>query len=156
MPINPQHEGSITYKDFSNETSSMGFFFGPITALTIAAFLTQFGALLTATNAITLGIPLQTIWTGDNTKFADSEVTDENAQRERKFLVRYQGATTFSKYRLEIPTADLEDRLIVGSDFVDLTNTEIAAWITAFEALCKTPEGEAVQVLSIQAVGRNN
>lgn len=55
MPLNPSHIGSLSFLDYSNEQSQFGFHFGPITALTIAAFLTQFGALRTAVDAITLG-----------------------------------------------------------------------------------------------------
>lgn len=155
MPINPQHHGALTYQDFGREKSAFAFNFGPITALTIAAFLTQFGALRTATNTITLGTLAQDSWTGDTTKYNADPPTDENAQRERKFLVRYQGTTSFSVYTLEIPTADLTGRMVDDTDLVDLNDTGIAAWITAFEALCKTPEGEAVNVLEIRAVGRN-
>lgn len=156
MPINPRHLGSFTFVDASDEDTTTEFNVGPITALTIAAFLTQFGALRTATQAIVLGNLTADRWTGDATKYNASLPTDVNAQRERKFLVNYQDTTTFAPYRIEIGTADLEGRMIAGTDFVDLTNTEIAAWITAYEAVAKSPEGNGVNVLSIQAVGRNN
>lgn len=154
MPINPQHEGSFTFKDFSKEPSTMSFYFGAVTAVSIGGFLTQFGALRTATEAIVLGALVGDQWSGDVTKYDATPPTDVNAQRERKFLVLYQGTTTFSKYRLEIPIADFTARLVDDTDLVNLAQTEIAAWITAFEALCKTPEGEAVEVLEIRAVGR--
>lgn len=155
MPINPQHSGSLTFKDFSNEPSTMSFHFGAVTAVSIAGFLTDFGDFRTATEAISLGSLVGDSWTGDITKYDNALPTDVNAQRERKFEVLYQGATTFSKYRLEIPVADFTGRLIDDTDLVDLTETDIAAWITAFETLCRTPEGENVEVLQIRAVGRN-
>jgi len=156
MPINPKHTASLTYIDASNEDTTTEVNVGPITALTIVAFLAQFGDFRNATNANTLGNLGADRWTGDATKYNATIPTDENAQRERKFLVNYQDTTTFAPYRVEIGTADLEGRMIAGTDFVDLTNTEIATWITAFETLCKSPEGNNVNVLSIQAVGRNN
>lgn len=155
MASNPAHQGSLTYVDNSNEESTMGFHFGPITALTIAAFLTQFGAFRTATNAIVLGNLVRDSWTGDATKYSKVVPADENAQRERKFFVQYQDTTNLSIFRLEIPTADLEGRMLPDSDQVDLTETDIAAWVTAFEALCKSPDGNAVNVLAIYAVGRS-
>lgn len=157
MPQNPQHVGSVTYQDFSQEETTFGFNVGPITALTIATFLTQFGALVTATDAIVLGTKRETSWTGDITKFDSDPPTDPNAQRERKFAVSFQGTTTFSKYTRTIGTANLGLSGLFGAniDQVDLAQTQIAAWITAFEALCKTPEGEATEVVSITAVGRN-
>lgn len=155
MPLNPQHGGSFTFVDFSNEQSSMSFYNGEITAVTIAGFLTQFGALRTATEAIVLGSLVGDLWYGDRTKYDNAPPTDVNAQRERKFLVSYQGDTTFSKYVMEIPCADLTGRMIDDTDLVDATETDFAAWITAFEALCKTPEGETVVFLQATAVGRN-
>lgn len=155
MPINPKHFGGMQFLDNSNEESGFSFNFGPITALTIAAFLTQFGAFRTATDAITIGSLVSDQWTGDKTIYTRVVPSDVNAQRERKFLVTYEGVTTHSKYDLEIPTADFTGRMVADTDKVDLTDTEVAAWITAFETLCKTPEGEAVNVLSITGVGRN-
>lgn len=155
MPINPQHYGTLSFVDFSNEKSTMQFYFGPVTALTIADFLADFGDLRAATEAITLGALIGDSWVGDATKYNNAPPADVNAQRERKFLVSYQGNTTFSKYKMEIPTADLANRLIASTDLVDLTQTEVATWVTAFEDLCKTPEGEDVTVLEIRAVGRN-
>lgn len=161
MPQNPRHMGLLSFLDYSNETSHFKFDFGPITALTIAAFLTQYGALRSATDAITIGALVEDTWKGDVTRYNVAKPSDPNAQRERKFLVTYQDTTSFSKYRLEIPTASFE----VGSpaasvfkpntDEVDLTVTEIAAWITAFETLCKSPEGNGVDVVEIRGVGRN-
>lgn len=157
MPVNPAHKGSITYQDFSKEETTFGFHVGPITALTIAAFLTQFGALVDATDDIVLGTKSETSWTGDITKFDNDPPTDPNAQRERKFAVSYQGVTSFSKYTVTIGTANLGLADLFGAniDEVDLSQTQIAAWVTAFEALCKTPEGEGTEVLAITAVGRN-
>lgn len=156
MPINPKHTASFTYIDFSDEDTTTEVNIGPVTVLTIVAVLAQIGDLRTATNAITLGNLASDKWTGDTTKYNVTPPTDVNAQRERKFQVNYQDTTTFAQYRVEIGTADLAGRMIAGTDFVDLTDTEIAAWITAFETLCKSPEGNGVNVLNIVAVGRNN
>lgn len=158
MASNPDHYGSFTIKDYSNELSDTSFHNGPITAVTIAAYLTQFGALRAATTDIILGNIVSDMWVGDKTKYSVAPVTDPNAQRERKWLVTYEGTTSFSIYKMEIPTANLElaDALIVGTDLVDLTQTDIAAWVTAFEAIGKTPYQEAVNVVQIQAVGRSN
>lgn len=157
MAQNPDHRGSLTFVDFSEESASFGFHFGAITAGTIAAFLTQFGAFRTATEAIVSGALTRDLWVGDATKYANAAPTDPNAQRERVFMVEYEGATTHTIYTLTIPTADfdLADLFFPGTDEVDLTQTQIAAWITAFEAMCKTDAGEAVNVLNITGGGRN-
>lgn len=158
MAANPDHYGTFTFLDFSEEKSSMKFHFGPITALTIAAFLTQFGALRTAVEDICIGTLSDDSWTGDATNYAAAAPTDPNAQRERKWLVQYEGTTSHTIYNFTIPTANLAgtDFLIPGTDEADLTTTEIAAFVTAFEAIGKSPYQEAVNVLNIYAVGRNN
>lgn len=158
MASNPDHHGSFTFLDFSEEKSSMGFHFGPITALTIAAFLTQFAALRTAVEGIALGELSDDQWVGDSTNYAAAAPTDPNAQRERKWLVQYEGTTSHTLYTTTIPTANLAgtDFLVPGTDEADLTTTEIAAFVTAFEAIAKTPYQEAVNVINIYAVGRNN
>jgi len=158
MPLNPQHYSSLTLIDFSRELSTMRFYNGAITAGSIAGFLTQFGALRAAVDDITLGNVAADKWVGDDTNYAAAAPTDPNAQRERKWLVQYEGTTTHSIYTVTIPTADIAgtDFLLPGTDEADLTTTEIAAFVTAFEAIARTPEGEAVNVLAITAVGRNN
>lgn len=157
MPINPQHGGSLTFLDYSEEKSTMNFHFGPVTAVSIAGFLTDFGAFRTAVEAISAGALTADAWYGDRTKYSAVPPTDVNAQRERKFLVIYEDDTTLAPYRMEIPCADfsLTDVILPGTDKVDLTQTEIAAFVTAFETLCKSPEGNDVTVLQMRAVGRN-
>lgn len=152
-----QHYNTITFLDYSNETSSMSVYNGSVTALTIAAFLTQLGALRTASDAITLGTVSGQSWVGDKDILAASPPTNVFAQRELKWLVSYENAVSHKKYTLEIPTADPTGRLIAGTDRADLANTDIAAWVTAFEAMARSPENDVdgVNVLSITLVGRN-
>jgi hypothetical protein len=156
MPANPSHYGSFSFLDFSEERSSMTFHFGEITAASIPGFLTEFGAFRTATEAISMGTLVSDTWVGDHTKYSNVAPSDPNAQRERKWLVMYEDVTSLAMYRLEIPCADhdLAGVLLPGTDNVDLTQTEIAAWITAFEALCRSPEGNNVNVVAIRTVGR--
>ncbi|MCK5133316.1 MAG: hypothetical protein KAR40_14335 [Candidatus Sabulitectum sp.] len=157
MPINPGHIGSFTFLDASAEKSSMTFNFGAITAASLPGFLTQFGALRTATDAISIGQLVGDMWTGDKTKYSNVVPTDKDAQRERKFLVVYEDDTTLALYRMEVPCADyaLVDVFQGETDLVDLAQTAIAAFVTAFEALCRSPEGNAITVVSMRGVGRN-
>lgn len=157
MPINPRHFGSFTVKDYSEETSTMSFNFDAITAVSIPGFLTDYGAFRTAFEAVTMGALVADSWTGDKTKYSNAAPTDPNAQRERKFLVIYEDTTTLTPYRMEVPCANfgLTDLWQGNTDKVDLAQTEIAAFISAFETLCRSPEGNAVNVISIRGVGRN-
>lgn len=81
-----------------------------------------------------------------------------DAQRERKWLVTYQGDTSHKLFRLEIPTALVDPTfMIANSDKADLASTEMAAFVSAFEAFVRSPDNgtETVTVISIRHVGRN-
>lgn len=157
MPINPAHFGSLTYMDHTGERSSMQFNFGAITPTSLAGFLSQFGDLRNATNAITLGTLVADQWVGDRTVYSNTRPTDPNAQRERKFLVIYEDTVTLARYRIEIPTADYS--LVTfgpnGDDIILPTSGPVKTWIDAFEALCRSPEGNPVNVIAMKGVGRN-
>lgn len=158
MPINPQHHGSLTYADRSNEKSTVKFNFGPVTALTIAGFLADFGAFRAATNAISQGQLIQDSWTGDTTKYSNNPAAAQAAKREIKAEFHYEDVTTLGLYRIEVPVFnDGLAGLFLSSDTdeIDLTQPAIAAWITAFETLAKSDDGNDVNVLRGYVVGRN-
>lgn len=151
------HYGTFSIGDFSHEKASYSFFSGDITAVSIAGFLTQFGALRTATEDIILGVLQKEKWVGDDTILSQAFPTNVFAQRELKALITYQGDTTLKKFQLEIPTFDPTGRMIAATDDIDLTETDMAAWVTAFEAIGRSPDDdtETVTVLFGKLVGRN-
>lgn len=155
MPINPQHFGSLTFLDYSREKSSMTFFFPAVTALNIADFLSDFGDLRTATEALSIGTLAQDQWTGDRTVYSKTPPADLNAQRERKWLVTYEDTSTFAEYQVEIPVAKTAGLLVANTDLGDLSAADWVTWIAAFETLARSPEGNTVNVLRAQLVGRN-
>lgn len=152
------HKAIFQLLDYSNEKTTSTVYVGPITVGTIVGFLTQFGALRDAIEDITLGNISKESWVGDDTVLTNTPPTDAEAQREKKWLVRYTGDTTDKIYTLEIGTAELAGgHLQPMSDMADLTETDMAAFVTAFEAIARTPDDdtETVTVQSIQFVGRN-
>lgn len=151
------HYNTVTLIDYSEEKSSVTVLNGSITALTIAAFLTQFGALKTAIEGITKGVIVGSSWVGDKDILAAAAPVDVFAQRELKWLVRYENVVSHKIYTLEVPTADPTGRLQAASDKADLADTEMAAFVTAFEAIGRSPENDVdgVAVLDITLVGRN-
>jgi len=129
-----------------------------IANLTAANFTAQQGlisALYTATLDLTLGSQAATSELAVSTQ-SSVENTNPLAQRENKWLVRYHDSAG-TKFTAEIPTADLS-LLDTGTEFLDLTGTEAAAYKTAFEAVVKSPDDPtlAVTLDSIQFVGRRN
>lgn len=151
--------GTFTLLDFSEEKGSFSFYAGDITAVSLPGFLTEFGSLRTATENLTRGTMHQEQWVGDRTVLSQIPPTDPDAQREDKLLVTYQGDVSQKLFQLEIPTLDrsIVGLLIPGSDDVDLAQTEMAAWVTAFEQIARSPDSdtETVTVISARYVGRN-
>jgi hypothetical protein len=161
--------GSFTIIDYNREDSTTSFNNAAITAVSLPGYLTQFGALRTAIDGIILGTITDERAYVFNTRLSNTAPTDENAQVERAWDVFYEDTTQFfdpgvnaipnagyqKVFHMTIGTADLEGRLLPESDFADLTDTGIAAFVTAFEAIARSPYGGAVNVLNIKAVGRN-
>lgn len=157
------HKAKINYGDVSKEVSALEVYVGQITALSIAGFLTQFGTLQTATDAITLGVRRSQSWTGDYSTISNSWPTDPAAHRENKLLVDYQDSVTEEPFTLTIPTIDFTKLNFIpeAGDAVYMTgdnaSTELAAWTAAFIAIGRTPRNDAnaIEVLGGRYVGRN-
>jgi len=163
-PIGSVHKASMTYGDVTEENSKVEVYVGPITALTIAGFLTQFGTFQTATDAITLGVRRKQQWIGDDTIVSNAYPTDRAAQREAKLLVDYRDDVTEEIFTLTIPTIDFSKLNFVpgGGDSVLFAgagaNADIVAWVAAFEAMAHTPRSDAnaVSVVGMRFVGVNS
>ena len=159
----PQHYVNLTLTDYSGESSPLKVFNGAVTLSSIAGYLVDLGTFRTATDNLTLGTIEKEQWVGDNTLISNVLPTDPDAQRERKGLVTYIGNTTSKLYTLTIPTirtkaADGTTSLLVpGTDLFNLTAPLVAAWVTEFQGLARTPDNdtEEVTVQSIRLVGRN-
>lgn len=151
------HYSTFTLLDHSNEKSSVQVYNGSITALTIGAFLTQFAALRNAIDGITLGTIHKEKWTGDDTLLSNVLPANEFAQRELKWLVKYRNIVNNGIFTLEVPTADPTGRLLPGSDVADLTETNMAAFVTAFETIARTPDNDidGTDIMEVRLVGRN-
>lgn len=152
------HTYSVGIRDYSGEIGTTQVHMGAITAVSIGGALTDMGALRTAIDGVTRGVVARESWVGDNTVLSNAAPTDELAQRELKWLVVYEGNTSNKKYQVTLPTANPTGRLLPGTDLADLTETAMAAFVTAFEDMARTPDDdtETVSVLEIRLVGRNN
>lgn len=164
--------GGFTILDYNNEKTSVQFATGNITAISIAGALTQFGALRTAIEGITLGVVSQEELTVFRTKLSNTLPGDKSAQRERKWLVVYEDNTPFFDdpinaipnegykkiFTNEIGTADLS-LLTSRNDTIESSEAGLPAALTAFftawNDLVKSPHGGDARVLKLVAVGRN-
>jgi len=155
MPRNPQSEYSQTRIDFSKEKATSTIYIPSYNVVTNPNVLsTLIPAYDTAVEAISLMPKTNTAVNWYNEKYNTAVPTDPNAQRENKWLVRYQDTTNFALYRVEIPGADLSVGLVPGTDFLDTSVSPGSDFVTAFEALARSPEGNAVNVIDITFVGR--
>lgn len=154
------HYNIINIRDKGGELSGQKVYNGAITVTSLPGFLTDFGALKTATENLVLGELASEVLVMDNTVLSNALPASNFAQREIKLLIRYRGNTNGKNYQLEIPTPDLAAlTFTAGSgDFVDITaGTVMPAWVTAFETIARAPDDdtENVTVDSAQVVGRN-
>lgn len=151
--------GSFTMMDRGGEKSPVNFYAGDITAVSIAGFLTQFGALRTAIEGVTIGTVHKEMWVGDDTILSQVRPATNLAQRETKILVTYQGDTSLKLFNLEIPTADLVALTMDtdGDGIVLADSGPMAAFVTAFEDIGRSPDDseETVTVIRARHVGRN-
>lgn len=142
---------NISLRDSSDEISASKWNVGDLTALTLAAALTQMGALETAISNVTLGEVSNTSW-GDSDAKAYARPTDAQAQRGVKWTVSWQDDVTFGKGTNTIPTANLDLLPTVGGNRIedmDLTAGAGLALKTAIEDLCKSPAGNSITVLRV-------
>lgn len=149
-------QNQIQITDYSNEKSSFGVTSVAATAGNLAAQQALAAALVGATDDLTIGeITKQSM----NLVILDAPAipTSPYAQREMKWLVSYQAASSGKIFQLEIAAPDLTDNTVPNSDVADLSSTDWAAWVTAFEAYAKSPDNgtEAVSVVKADLVGRN-
>jgi len=142
-------------KDWSNEGTSVSVFLGttPVSSANYDATAAAVAALEASLNGISL-IPLHQQLVAIDEEVNDKS-TDEHGQRESKARVKYTSTVTGKSYSIEVPGPVMVGRLIAGSDFFNLAQTQIAAFVTDFETTAREPgTNNAVTVDSIQAVGR--
>jgi hypothetical protein len=146
---------SLSGLDFSGERSRFAANMVDLTAGNIAAQLALVANLVSATNDISY-IPFgHTVLAEDVPSVG--QATDANGQRELKARVRYADDVTGARFSVEVPAPILTGNLIAGSDFFDLTATDIAAFVAAFEAVVMSPDdlANSVTIVNMQVVGRS-
>jgi len=146
---------SRTIIDYNAEKSNHGF---KTTALTAANFDAQ-AALRAAYGTAVAGICNGVLGQSEygNVDFTGNDPSDQPAdQRELKWLVRYIDTTTQKKGSLELPCADTAILDPNNRGYAQMGDSgPVDAWVDAFEAYAKSQDGNAVEVQSIQLVGRN-
>lgn len=150
----------FTLLDYSGETFPVALLANELTAVSLPGFLTDFAALQSALDAVTLGAMQKTRW-GNEEILTNTPPTNKAAQVETQMLVRCVGATTEAPYSFRIGTVDYtkfnyadppaRDQVIISGAGA---SAETTALIDALEALCKMPndETEAIVVVGMEVV----
>jgi len=150
--------------DYDGEPSSFQINVTDVTAANHDALVTAIGTLRAAATALMQSGGIEKTMINEVTFNTPIVATDPFAQREIKWQVVVVEATTGRKFAsLEMPMANLADYLLGGSPYIvkggvvvgDDTGTQISDFITAFEAVAKSPSGNALSVWDMYQVGRN-
>lgn len=147
---------SISYMDHSAELRAVGLYSGVLTAGTLPGFLTAFGALQAAIDAVVLGVRARQAF-GTQTIVSNTPPANANAQIETEVLVRARGATTQAPYSFRIPTVDYAKFNWIGDSAVLSgagATAETLALVTALQAVAKMPNDptEAIVIIAIEVV----
>lgn len=145
-----------SYRDYSGEVSSFELATVALTSVNFTAQGTKVAALDAAIANLTNGELAKTSL--GNRELVSNDAGPFGSYRENKLLVTYRGNTSEKLFRTEIPCPALvEANTQANSDLLKLDETEVAALVTAFEDLARSPDNgtEAVTVMSIRFVGRN-
>lgn len=156
----------IGMRDYSREIGTTNLNIVDITAGNLGAqqgFLTALGTeILDITRGILAIVEIQAVTPGTSIL-----PVLEEAQIEKTWLILYTDTQTFldpgpdtvpnpgfgKVFQCNWPTAIYTDHLLPESDFADLAETDIAAFVTAFEDIVVSPYGGTVAVLSMQVSG---
>jgi len=142
--------------DYSNEKSTTVLNTTVLTAGNFTAQQTLAAALAAAIEDLTIGELTKQI---NSIPVLDTPAIPTNpyAQREMKWLVSYQGDVSGKLFSSEIAAPDITDNVVPNTDVADITSTDWAAFVTAFEAYVKSPDdpAETVTVIGAHLVGRN-
>lgn len=140
MPIltpGTRQKGSIGALDAGGEKASVSFWLPVVTAANEAAQSTAWAAVLTAWDALFLGARYRDQYV-DLTTYAVSRPTN-GAAREVSLKLIARDGTTGQTVNYYLPTVDLSLIEYISNygakDVVDLTTTEVAALITALDAM---------------------
>jgi hypothetical protein len=151
--------GEISWRDHSRETSHCKLNCVPLTAANVAAQETALEAVVTALEPLTFGNISKRSLVYNNTIITSQAPGDSNAQREKKAVVLMRDTTDQSLFKFELACmrnqlADNTDLMDGFSDDYKLSQTQVAALVTALEAFVYSPHGHAAAVERITYTGK--
>ena len=154
---------TVSQTDYDGEVTSTSVLTTQLTTANAAVELPKLATLKTAIDGISLGTVNKTVTVWETLPISAPGVrpSDQNAQRETKWLIRYYDTTTFREFSAEVGCADLS-LLSENKNAINLLDGQAPAsgpfadFKTAFEACVSSPDGNAVKLIEAMHVGRNN
>lgn len=146
---------NLSFVDHDAEVSTAKFRGPVVTDVNYAAVDAEMDALLSAVDDISLCSITKDQRVFEETKSDPTPPSDQNAQRERKWLVRYRDTVNYKLFTKEIPGADLSLLDSVRKGYMDIASGAGATFVSAFEAYQVSEYGNPVEVVEIAHVGRN-
>lgn len=154
--------------DNSREVSSFSVITGEVTAVSLPGLLSDIADFRAAVGNITLGVQTQDALRAYADSHGNTPPANELADVETAWLVTYEDTLEFfddpvnaipnegfgKLFTLTVPTADVVGKLQANSDKANLAQADIAAFVTAFEAMARSPYGGTVNVIEMTRVGR--
>jgi len=168
------HPAKISWWDKSLEVGSLEVYGKPVTAtyvdpdvVNFTAESNKWAALVTASNAMVLGLQKSANWVNEIIVHSSPSQGDVNqsASREQKLLIQYIDTTSEKRFTRTLPTLDLTKvtYLPQAGDFVAITaeqgaGAEVVAFVAAFEAYVVNPDASSnpIEIVGLKVVGRNN
>lgn len=157
LPAGTTQRGSISALDAGGERASVSFYLTLLTTGNIVAQTAKWATLMTAWDALFLGARYLDKY-ADSTSYPVARPTN-GAAREIALKLITRDATTGQTWNYYLPTLDLSlieyDPNYGAKDVVDLSTTELAAFIAALEDLgLKNPYvyANAMTVVGAQVV----
>jgi hypothetical protein len=146
----------MTQSDFSGEKTTSQVNGVTVTAANFDAQLAAFGALYLDMLGVTLG-RIASEGFRYEIRLSNEPAADSEAQRENKWLIRYEDTSTFKLYTFELGCADLVDGtlLLPNTDKADMTHANWVALKASFDGFARSPAGNPVNMIDATYVGRN-
>lgn len=150
----------LTFLDYSLEKSRVEFYMPEGSAANIEGIISESdfqtaGSVAATIAGLSLCTPIGEAVVASNNKSAETRPGSKYAQRELALLITYSDNVTGNNYHISVPGPDWEN--LAGADG-ETVNTAAVGWtafVTAFEAHAKSPDGNAVTVVTGRLVGRN-
>jgi hypothetical protein len=144
-------------RDYSNEPTSFTLYLQDITPANFANVAGWVVNIEAAVEAITT----VTSW-GDFDVISEvyNDVatlpTSPYAQREQRAIFECVDSVTGRPFVIGVPCPDLGDMGVPGSDAINLSNVEVAAYIAVLQSDAVSPEGNAFVVVKGKIIGVSN